>query len=111
MYILLTLPSDFINGGLGLGLGIMVSITDNQIQRSDFSCRIRCSFYVCNTCYLSAVSSAPKKYKWIILVNPMTSIVDTFRFAFLGAGSFNSGNLLYTSIFVVVILFNRNSCF
>ena len=47
------------------------------------------------------------------MANPLTSIVETFRFAFLGAGSVHPVDLLYSfgCMLVVVILgavmFNR----
>jgi lipopolysaccharide transport system permease protein len=59
------------------------------------------------------VSSIPERFQWIILANPMTSIVEAFRYAFLGAGSVNSTQLLYSFGFMVVIvligitIFNR----
>ena len=51
--------------------------------------------------------------RWIILVNPMTPIVEAFRYAFLGAGSLDLGHLLYSFGFMVVVvllgslIFNR----
>ncbi|MEZ4689384.1 MAG: hypothetical protein R3A12_04070 [Ignavibacteria bacterium] len=53
---------------------------------------------------LSIIIYRPEKYKWIILLNPMTSIIDTFKYAYLGAGEFNAGNLMYSSVFMVVII-------
>ena len=59
------------------------------------------------------VSSIPEQYQWIILANPMTPIIEAFRFAFLGAGTVNVYHLLYSFSFMVVavttgsIIFNR----
>ena len=35
------------------------------------------------------VSSIPERFQWIIQANPMTPIVEAFRYAFLGAGTVN----------------------
>ena len=43
-------------------------------------------------------------YRWIILANPMSSIVEAFRYAFLGAGSFRWVYLGYSTGFTVIIL-------
>jgi len=59
------------------------------------------------------VSSIPQQFQWIILANPMTSIVEAFRYAFLGAGSLNPSHLLYSFGFMLVavllgtLVFNR----
>jgi lipopolysaccharide transport system permease protein len=50
------------------------------------------------------LSSISDKYKAIILANPMTAIVETFRYGFLGSGSFSWGQLSYSLGFSVAIL-------
>jgi lipopolysaccharide transport system permease protein len=46
-------------------------------------------------------------------LNPLTSIIETFRYAFLGAGSVHPGQLVYSFVFMLVIvligslIFNR----
>jgi lipopolysaccharide transport system permease protein len=58
-------------------------------------------------------SSIPARYQMLIQANPMTSIVEAFRYAFLGAGSVNPMGLLYSFGFMVVVvvigsvIFNR----
>ena len=59
---------------------------------------------------LSSVSSS---YKWLILANPITPIVETFRYAFLGSGHFQWAYLGYSlacSLVILllgIIIFNR----
>jgi lipopolysaccharide transport system permease protein len=50
------------------------------------------------------LSSISEKYKMIILANPMSAIVETFRYGFLGTGSFSWGQLGYSFSFSVLIL-------
>ena len=50
------------------------------------------------------VSAIPDQYRWLILANPLTPIIEGFRFAFLGAGAFDVGQLLYSFGFMVVVL-------
>ena len=45
------------------------------------------------------------QYKWLILANPMSAIVETFRYAFLGSGAFSWAALSYSAGFAAVILF------
>ena len=50
------------------------------------------------------LSSLPDKYRWFIELNPMTSIIETFRYGILGSGSFSWNNLIYTTVFAFVIV-------
>jgi lipopolysaccharide transport system permease protein len=43
-------------------------------------------------------------YRWLILANPMSAIVEAFRYAFLGAGTFSWLYIGYSAAFTVVIL-------
>ena len=51
-------------------------------------------------------SSLSDTYKSIIMLNPMSSIIETFRYGFLGAGTFELKYLIYSAgvtIFVLII--------
>lgn len=103
-YILLTPYLIFIMAGLGLGFGIIVSSLTTKYRDLSFLVGFGVQLLMYATPVIYPLSAAPDKYKWIILLNPMTSIIDTFRVAFLGAGEFNPGNLIYSSVFMVVIM-------
>src|SRR5688572_11441166 len=45
-----------------------------------------------------------KSFKWLILANPMTPIVETFRYGFLGVGSFQWSYLGYSCFITLIIL-------
>jgi lipopolysaccharide transport system permease protein len=47
----------------------------------------------------------PEKYRWLVMVNPMAPLLETFRYAFLGSGAFYGLSLLYSAVVTVVILF------
>jgi lipopolysaccharide transport system permease protein len=46
-----------------------------------------------------------EKYMWLILANPVTSVIETFKYGFLGQGNFSWLSLAYSGIFTLVILF------
>jgi lipopolysaccharide transport system permease protein len=50
------------------------------------------------------LSKIPDQYRWIMLANPMTPIIETFRYAFLGTGTFSWGLLGYSAAATVLIL-------
>jgi len=103
-YILLTPLLIVLMAGLGLGFGIIVSSLTTKYRDLTFLVSFGVQLLMYATPVIYPLSALPDKYKWIVIANPMTAIIDTFRFAFLGAGSFNAGNLLYTTVFMIVIL-------
>jgi lipopolysaccharide transport system permease protein len=56
------------------------------------------------TTIIYPLSSAPEKYQWIIALNPMTAIIETLRYGFLGTGSFSWSFLGYSIIITLFIL-------
>jgi lipopolysaccharide transport system permease protein len=50
------------------------------------------------------MSGIPEKYRFFVLANPMTPIVETFKTALLGVGEINYMYLLYSFGFTVAVL-------
>jgi len=90
--------------GLGLGFGIIVSSLTTKYRDLSFLVGFGVQLLMYATPVIYPLSAAPEKYRWIILANPMTAIIDTFRFAYLGAGTFNPGNLIYSSVFMLIVM-------
>jgi lipopolysaccharide transport system permease protein len=49
-------------------------------------------------------SSIPEAYKWLVNLNPLVSLFDYMRYAFLGIGEFSLVSLVYPGLFSVGIL-------
>lgn len=103
-YILLTPILIIIMAGLGLGFGIIVSSLTTKYRDLTFLVSFGVHLLMYATPIIYPLSVLPEKYRWIVLANPMTAIVDTFRYAYLGAGTFDPGNLVYSTVFMLVIL-------
>lgn len=88
---------------LGIGIGTLVSSLTTRYR--DLSNLV--GFGIQLLFYLSPVlfpaSIWPEKIRWIIYVNPMTSVIEDFRLGFLGVGSFDGIHLLYSLLFSVAI--------
>ena len=100
--------------GMGLGLGIIISSLTTKYR--DFAVLIgfavQLLMYLTPIAYpLSALKG--KSYAWLLTYNPLTPIVEAFRYALLGKGTFEAMHLLYSGIFILAtllfgaILFNR----
>lgn len=95
----------FIMAGLGLGFGIIISSLTTKYRDLRFLVTFGVQLMMYATPVIYPVSSIPERFQWVILVNPMTSIVEAFRFAFLGVGTVSIGHLLYSMGFMFVVVF------
>jgi lipopolysaccharide transport system permease protein len=100
-------------GILGLGIGIIVSSLTTKYRDLTFVVGFGTQLWMYATPIVYPMSQIPEKWQWLYALNPMAAIVETFRFAFLGAGSINTTALLISAsmtltLFVVgVVLFSR----
>ena len=103
----------FMMAGLGLGFGIIISSLTTKYRDLRFLVQFGVQLLMYATPVIYPVSSIPARFQPLIQANPMTPIVEAFRYAFLGAGSFNPMNLLYSFGFMVIVvvigtvIFNR----
>mgnify|MGYP001578199058 CR=1 FL=1 len=74
-------------GALGLGLGIIVSSLTTKYRDLAFVMGFGVQLWMYATPIVYPMSQIPEKWHWIYALNPMAAIVETFRYAFLGAGS------------------------
>lgn len=51
------------------------------------------------------LSAAPERYRQLIELNPLSSIFEAFKYATIGCGEFSWGGLLYSFIFMLIVLF------
>lgn len=99
--------------GLGLGFGIIVSALTTRYRDLQFLVRFGVQLAMYATPIIYPLSSIPEKYRLLIIANPMTSIVEGFRYSFLGSGVINPWHLLYSFVFMLIslaigiMLFNR----
>jgi len=112
-WILLTPVLVFIMAGLGLGFGIIVSSLTTKYRDLRFLVQFGVQLLMYATPVIYPASFVPQRFQWILQANPMTPIVEAFRYAYLGAGSVDMPKLLYSFGFMLVIvmigitIFNR----
>ena len=92
--------------GMGLGLGIIISSLTTKYR--DFAVLIgfavQLLMYATPVAYpLSYIKG--KSYEWLITANPLTPIVEAFRYALFGKGSFDAMHLFYSGLFIIFALF------
>jgi lipopolysaccharide transport system permease protein len=102
-----------IMAGLGLGFGLIISAMTTKYRDLSFLISFGVQLLMYATPVIYPLSAIPEKYRYFIRMNPITSIVETFRYGFLGTGTFSIEALLYSFIFMVgimgvgVVIFNK----
>lgn len=98
---------------LGLAAGMVVSSMTTKYRDLSFLVGFGMTLFMYATPVIYPLSTAPEKYKWILELNPLTSIMEGFRWVILGTGSFDWFGLLYTTsvavfLFVIgLLVFNK----
>ena len=88
--------------GLGLGFGLLISSLTTKYRDLRFliTFGVQLWMYATPVIYpLSVMRQSHEQYMWIIVANPLTSLIETFKFGFLGVGTFSWFHLGYTLAF------------
>jgi lipopolysaccharide transport system permease protein len=105
IYILLTPVLILMMGILALGFGMIISALTTKYRDLIYLLTFGIQLLMFATPVIYPLERASAGFRWIILANPMSSIVESFRYAFLGSGIFNWNYLLYSFIMSIIILF------
>ena len=98
---------------LGLGLGLIITAMTTKYRDLAFLITFGVQLMMYARTVIYPLSAAPAKYKWLIELNPMTGIIEAFRFGFLGQGDLTMSTLGYSVIVTLlslalgVIIFNK----
>jgi lipopolysaccharide transport system permease protein len=99
--------------GLGFSFGILISSLTTRYRDLRFLIQFGIQLLMYATPIVYPLEIASEKYKWLLLLNPITSVVEAFRYAFTGHGNISCYSLIYSivfmfiSLFFSIIIFNR----
>lgn len=103
-YILLLPFLILIMAGLGLGIGIIISSVTTKYRDLRFLISFGVQLLMFATPVIYPLSILSERKKTIILANPLSSVIETFRYAFTGSGEFHWGYLLYSFGFMLIVM-------
>jgi lipopolysaccharide transport system permease protein len=92
--------------GIGLGVGIIISSLTTKYRDLSLllTFAVQLGMYATPIAYpLSYL--AKSKYQWLIGLNPLSYLVEGFRYCLFGKGTVTTNGLLYSFIFMVVAVF------
>lgn len=106
-----------IMGGLGLGFGMIISAMTTKYRDLVFLLTFAVQLLMYATPIIYPISSPGinPNVRTVLMFNPMSPVIETFRYAFMGAGggTFSWASLAYAGVFTLVVvlagtvIFNR----
>jgi lipopolysaccharide transport system permease protein len=94
-----------IMAALGLGLGMIISSLTTKYRDLTFLITFGVQLAMYASPVIFPVSSLEGEIRMLILANPMSAIIETFRYGFLGEGTFSWGYLSYSACFSLFSLY------
>lgn len=100
-------------GLLSLGLGMIFSSLTTKYRDLAvlIGFGIQLAMYASPVIY--PISSVPQRYRWLLEINPVTPIIETLRYGFLGSGTHSWYSLVQSAVSTLIalllgiIVFNR----
>lgn len=90
--------------GLALGFGIIISSMTTKYRDLTILFTFIVQLWMYATPVIYPLSTMSPKMQMIMSLNPVTSIVETFKYGTMGVGTFSWASLLYSFGFMLVLL-------
>ena len=104
IYILLLPLIIIMLAGLSLGFGIIISSMTTKYRDLTIFFSFIVQLWMYATPIIYPLSSMSPKRQWIMGLNPVTSLVETFKYGTMGVGTFSWMMLGYSFVFMLVLL-------
>ena len=91
---------------MAFGIGTIISSMTTKYRDLSilFGFAVQLWMYITPVIYpLSIMEERYKDWMWVIQLNPLTSIIEAFKYGFLGAGTFTWLSLLYSCVFTIIV--------
>lgn len=103
-WILLTPVVIVLMAVISMGIGLILSSMTTKYKDLNQLIGFGVQLFMYATPVIYPSSSVPQDYQWVVELNPLVGLFDYMRYAYLGVGEFTILDLVYPSIFSIVIL-------
>ena len=90
---------------MALGIGIIISSLTTKYRDLTYFIGFGLTLLMYATPIIYPASSIPESYQPYLKFNPLSPIIETFRFGFTGGGTFTWEGILFSTAFTIVVLF------
>jgi len=105
-FLILLLPYlILLTAGFALGAGLIITVFTAKYRDLDNILLFILRLFMFMAPVVYPVSIVPEKYRFLFWLNPLTSVIETFRAAFFTHGTIEPKYLLLSTVSVSVILF------
>lgn len=95
--------------GIGLGLGMIISSMTTKYRDLSYLLSFGISLLMYATPIIYPITmiynKLPEKFHWIAMINPISPIIEAFKYGFLGEGILSWGGLFYSTVFAFLSIF------
>jgi lipopolysaccharide transport system permease protein len=89
---------------LGLGLGLIVSSMTSKYRDLTMIIGVVMTLVMYASPIMYPSSSIPEIYKPYLSLNPISPLIEAFRYAFTSTGEFQFSGLVYSVLFTIIVL-------
>ncbi|MDR2121891.1 MAG: ABC transporter permease [Flavobacteriaceae bacterium] len=103
--------------GIGLGLGMIISSMTTKYRDLSYLLSFGISLVMYATPIIYPISmiykKLPEKFHWVAMMNPLSPIIEAFKYGCLGEGILSYTGLLYSTLFAFfgiffgILIFNK----
>jgi lipopolysaccharide transport system permease protein len=88
---------------MALGFGLIISAMTTKYRDLTFLIQFGIQLWMYATPVIYPLTRIPEKYQTLIMANPLSPIVEAFKFGFTGSGLFSIPGIIYSAIFTAVL--------
>jgi lipopolysaccharide transport system permease protein len=88
----------------GLGIGLIITALTTKYRDLAFLVAFGVQLIMYATPVIYPLSAVPEKYRALLSLNPLTGLIETFKYGFLNKGHFYPSAFLYSVIATFVVL-------
>ena len=104
-YLIILLPLLIIQAALlALGGGIIVSSLTTKYRDLTYLVSFGIQLWMFLSPVVYPISQVPEKWRWLMFLNPVAPLIETFRYAFLGVGGSSPWQLALSLVSTITIL-------
>ena len=92
------------SAALSLGLGLLMSSLTAKYRDLVHLTPLLVQLWMYATPVIIPLSKFPEQWQWVVALNPMTSVVESFRLMLLGTGTVSPLHLAFSVVFTIASL-------
>lgn len=103
-HVYLIIPAVITTAGVAFGGGLIFSMITAKYRdlTNLLQLFIRLMMFVCPIFF--SLSMVPANRKWLVNLNPLSSLFELFRYGFIGVGEISLRQFAYSFVFMIVVL-------